>query len=463
MRKICLYLVLLGALMACDRSTKKESEAALPPLQTLPSYLSFRVNFPVGELEDGVNRVLPKLILDDALPLKGKGDTLFLKVERKGKLNLAIRKNEVFASIPLDVEAGISKKVLGVTFSNADAPVKFSGLLKASATVGIDENWDMNVTCEYKGFDLGESSKISIMGMTFNVEGTIDKALEEHEDQLSDIICGALNKAVDFRGTVEKVWMDLQKPQRIAKRPQELWLYSNPVALNGTLVPLEKDTLSVHVEFRTKINISPIKRDVEVKVPLTSRGEPLNTRAALLVYPEINLPYDLLSQTLKRELAQHEFTYEAYKVRVTDAQIMREGQKLKVKLTTTGDLNGIVYATGRPVLNEDRELVLEGFAYEIDADDEWVAMTDWAVHEFAERYVAEQVRMDMQPFLEDLDELIMTGLDKSHLAEKLDLQIGFDEVTSYQLRLTEDAIQWIFYLEGWSQLNLKKGLFKNRD
>ena len=57
----------------------------------------------------------------------------------------------------------------------------------------------------------------------------------------------------------------------------------------------------------------------------------------------------------------------------------------------------------------------------------------------------------------------MTGLDKSHLAEKLDLQIGFDEVTSYQLRLTEDAIQWIFYLEGWSQLNLKKGLFKNRD
>ncbi len=107
--------------------------------------------------------------------------------------------------------------------------------------------------------------------------------------------------------------------------------------------------------------------------------------------------------------------------------------------------------------------MLEGFAYEIDADDEWVAMTDWAVHEFAERYVAEQVRMDMQPFLEDLDELIMTGLDKSHLAEKLDLQIGFDEVTSYQLRLTEDAIQWIFYLEGWSQLNLKKGLFKNRD
>ncbi len=165
---------------------------------------------------------------------------------------------------------------------------------------------------------------------------------------------------MDFRGTVEKVWMDLQKPQRIAKRPQELWLYSNPVALNGTLVPLEKDTLSVHVEFRTKINISPIKRNVEVKVPLTSRGEPLNTRAALLVYPEINLPYDLLSQTLKRELAQHEFTYEAYKVRVTDAQIMREGQKLKVKLNTTGDLNGIVYATGRPVLNEDRSWCWRG-------------------------------------------------------------------------------------------------------
>lgn len=456
-RKIVFWGLLL--LMGCQQQAGSDEKENLPPLETPPSYLSFRVNFPVSELEDGVNRMLPTVIMDDVLPIKGK-DTLFLTVRRKGQVDMTIRKREVFATIPLEVSAAVKKKVLGMTFSNEDSPITFTGHLTASAKVEIDDEWNMDITCQYRGFDLGDSPAISFMGMTFNIDGTVEQVLEDNQDELSDLICGALNGALDFRQTVEKIWLDLQNPQRIARNPEKIWLYSAPIALNGQLIPMPKDTLCVHVEYRTAIHISPVKKVVNDKVPLGGRGAPLNTKSALIAYPELRMPYDFFTAGLKTELLGQTFTYEGYNVKIKDVAVGRRGQRLLVTVVTGGDIKGKVEVTGVPSLNEERELVLEDLKYEIDADDDWVAATDWAVHEFAEAYIQDKARLDTKPFLNGLDSIIMAGLGKSRLSPKIDVQVGFDEVNSYQLRLTDSALQWIFYVEGRAELTLKKGLFK---
>jgi len=455
-----IFLLLLFSLAACQQGKKPQDSEDLSSLDTPPSYLSFSVNFPVRELEEGVNRVLPMVLLDDVLPMKGK-DTLYLKVRRKGNVNMAIRKNRVIASVPLEVSAAVKKKMLGITISNIDAPVEFSGQLKASATIDLNDNWGMDITCQYEGFDLGKSAEFSIMGMTFRIDGTINKALENHEDQLSDVICNALHGALDFRKIVEKVWLDLQKPQRISRKPVKLWLYSEPTGLNGQLMPKDRDTLSVHVEYRTVLEISPDYQPTKKKVPLPKKGKPLHTKANLLAYPKLVLPYEMLSQSIKQELINQRFTYEGYEIQIRDVNVSHEGQKLKVDVETSGDINGTVSALGVPAINDQRELVLEDFSYQIDASDDWVKMADWAVHQFAEDYVEDQVKLDTKPFFSGLDELIMDGLAKSKLGDKLAVRIQFDKVTSYQIKLTDRALEWVFYLEGESGITLKKGLFNS--
>lgn len=456
------YLLYLVLLTYCGQKPGGSEEDTLESLETPPSYLSFRINFPVSELENGVNSILPKTILDDKLPIKGK-DTLILHIVRKGRLSLAVRQNEVFASIPLEVEAAIKKKVMGITFSNEDTPIKFSGTLKASAKVELENDWNFAIDCEYKGFDLGKNAEFSVMGITFNIDGSIEKALDKHKSELSNVICQALGNALDFRQVVNKVWADLQNPQRIAMNPTPIWLYSKPIALNGKMIPKKKDTLSVHLEYRTVIEISPDYRKPTQKVPLTDRGELLNVNTALVTYPKLILPYEMLTQSLKQELVNQHFTYEGYNIQIEDVFVGHDGQKLRVDVKTTGDIKGVVIATGVPALNENRELYLEDFGYEITSKDDWVKMVDWAVHQFAEDYIEDKARMDTKPFFDGLDQLIMDGLAKSKLAPKMDVQVSFDKISNYKMRMTSEALEWIFYLEGEAALTLKKGLFeKNR-
>lgn len=455
-----LFLIVIFLVVSCSKPRKGDEEAAgLPPIQVPPSYLSFRVNFAVTELEDGVNSVLPTILMDNAIPMKDHRDTLYLKVKRKGKLRLAVRNKQVFASIPLEIVAGIKKQVLGITFSNLDTPVTFSGIVKASADIDIADDWSIDVNCQWRGFEWTETPSFSVMGFTLDLEKTIDKEISKHSDGLADLICQSLRKSIDFRSTVEKIWMDVQDPQRIARNPRPLWLYTTPVALNGVLIPVARDTLSIHLEYRTAIHIIPEKETVREKIPLSKKGEPLNTRSALLAYPEVIIPYSIIEETIRKELKDKPFSYQGYTASITDVSVRRDGQDLELKLKTTGDLNGTVIVRGKPMLTEEKELTIEDFTYEIDAKDDWVKMTDWAIHQFAEEYIADQIKVDASPFFDQLDDIIMEGLSRSPLAGKMDLFIHFRDITSYEMRLDKEAIQWIFYLEGTSSLHLKRAVF----
>lgn len=449
----------IGLLFSCQ-SPRTESEH-LAYIQAPPSYLSFSVNFPVNELEEGVNEILPQEILDDRLQLKGK-DTLILRVVRSGKLHLTIRENEVFADIPLKVKAAIKKKVLGMTLSNEDAPVTFTGILRTSARVHLADDWNLDMACRYLEFEMEEEPEITILGISVNLEGTLKKILDDNSDNLSNIICGALHQAIDFRKILSGVWVDLQKPQRIAKKPLNLWLYSQPTALNGEFLKNKRDTLAIHLEYRTSVLISSLEQKIPVVTELPDRNKPLNHENVLVLYPELQLPYKHISETLKKVLVAQQFTYEGYRIQIEDVEVGRKGQKLKFIIQTTGDLTGKVIVTGVPALSRNRELILEDFKYEIESKDDWVQMADWAVHQFAEQYVEEKVKLDTKPFFNQLDAVIMQGLTNSKLGPKLAVNLDFKSVDSYQLRLDDDGLQWVYFIEGSAKLHLKKGLFTSK-
>lgn len=458
MRKRLLVMALIG-LGGCDLS-HKDSESELPPLETPPSYLGFRVSFPQPELQAGVNRVLPQTLFDDAVALKGEKDTLYLKIVREGDLELDIQEGRLLASIPLEITASVKKKVLGITFSNESAPLTFNGTMKASAQISITDRWDLDAICRFESFDLGDDPKITLMGMSFNVGKTVSKALEDHRDQISDLLCRALNGAIDFRQTIDAVWKNLQQPQQIAGKPQSLWLCSEPIALNGIMQPLQNDELAIHLEYRTRLRISTEKQPVVTPVPLGKQSEPLNDQPSLVAYPDIQLPFRMLTQLLRAKVVGMDFSYDDYRIEVTDAKIGRSGQKVKVTLFTQGDLNGDVTVLGRPVLSPSKELTLEDFSYEIHSENELVNLTDWAVHLFAEPYLADQLHLDVKPVLDNLDDIIAEGIASSPVGSKMALEISLNAIDSYKTRLTDDYIEWIFYVEGRSELTLKRGLFR---
>ncbi len=460
MKKLFLLTTLIVAFWGCQPPIRNK-EVKVESLETPPSYLGFRINLPVSELQDGINKVLPGILVDDKIPLKGK-DTLFLKIKRSDKLNLAVRKRTVYLSISLEVEAAVKKRVLGVTISNLDNPLQFSGTLKSSTDISLQEDWQMGTQCKYLGFDLEEARDVSILGLKINIDKSINKLLDNHEEELSDVICMAMDQAFDLKRSLNKIWYDLQDPIRIAKNPKKLFLNATPTQLNAELIPKSKDTLSVHVEYKGLIEITPEFISKSKKITLPNLDKPFNKKPALVAYPKVIVPYEELSSQLQKELANQQFEYEGYRIKIEGVKVKRSNQGLTFEISTKGDINGTILASGLPGLNDDQELIFTDFKYDIDSDDDWIKMADWTVHQFAEEYLEKKIKMDIRPFFEDLHIKIMDGLSKSRLKDKLGVNIEFVQIESYQMGLTDTAIEWIFYMEGKATLTLKSGLFKKK-
>lgn len=441
----------------------RAGEKDIPPIETPPSYLGVRITFPGEELQAGVNRVLPMTLFDGGVPLEEAPDTLFLKIVRQGDLKLDIREQRIYASIPLEITVAVKKKVMGITFSNQQTPISFKGTMNASAEVAITEDWELDAICHFEKFDLGETPKINVMGLSINLEKPITKALKSHEDDISNVICTALNSAIHFRSTIDELWKDLQQPLLVAGKPHPLWMYSEPIVLNGELQPLRNNELAIHLEYRTHLRLTTEKHSVSKIIELSSRGEPLNNQPTLVAYPDVLLPYQLLTEQLKTRIAGMAFDYEAYHLEITDAEVGRDGQRIRVRLSAKGDFNGDLIVLGRPVISEDKILTLEDFSYEVASDNDLVNLTDQAVHYLVEQYITTQLEIDLQPFLSKFDQVISHGIAQSSVGTKMDLDITFNDISSYKIRLTDDAIQWIFFADGVASLTLKRGLFGTKN
>ena len=161
------------------------------------------------------------------------------------------------------------------------------------------------------------------------------------------------------------VYQDIQSPLQIVKQPLPLFLDSNPNALNGELLSNKRDTLSLHVEYRSDVLISP-KSQTESAKSLPSRNNPLNTDNRLMMYPDIRIGYNELSTILTEILAGESFEYEDYTIKINTAEVKPAGQRLQINLNVSGDVSGLVKVSGVPVLNEDRSMSLSQFKYEID-------------------------------------------------------------------------------------------------
>jgi hypothetical protein len=460
--RIALGIIVLLGLQYCASPNRTLEAETVALLEVPPSYFSFRVNITADELQQGLNDVMPMHIMDGAMTMKNDSDTLFLKVKRKGKLKLAVRKNELFVSLPLEVEAAIKKKVFGITMSNEDSPITFEGVLRASTKFKFGANWDMDLTCSYLGFDIESDVQFNILGMNFGLKKTINKALEEHSDELSDLICRGVNEAFDFHRIIEKVWIDLQKGKRIAQNPAKLFLYTQPLALSGKVIPKERDTISIHLEYRTIVQISPVDKILNEVMPLPKRGMPLSTDPRIQAYPEVRLGFDQLSSFLKDQLTNQVFEYSDYKISFSDVKVRRSANKLEIELTSKGDITGKFLIYGRPHLDKEGLFTLEDFSYQVIADEEWVEMADWAIHEVVEQLILEKATMDVSTFLDDLDSVIVAGLSKSKIAPKVKVNFELFEVKSHKVYVSDQYVQWIFYTDGETSLHLKKGVFDKK-
>ena len=444
-----LYFVLGCLLLVGCRDIKDKGSINEEINEVPPSYISFRVAFPASEIEQGVNKIIPDVLLDEEVDINNGGGRLFLKVMRKGDLDLTIKKTTAYASIPLKFSVAVTKNILGMKISNKDSPIEFSGRVSVSSDVSLRDDWNLDLNCQWRGIEWDEEPVVRLLGMSFDVSETISRVIEDNNEKISSLLCDHLEKSIDLRHHLSKVWTEVQQPIKIAKEPVNLWLMFRPEALKGELVPYERDTLAIHLEWRSGINIShtrPLSENNLVKLP--RRSNPLNTISNLSAQVMLTMPMQFINDQIEHELEGRPFEYRGYQLIIERIEVSGQGQTIAVSLDVSGDLDGVIKMKGRPSISEEMLLSLDDLDYRIDTKNKWVMITDFLLHPLVKSYLGDIVNIEVKDLLMELDSLAMSGIEKTELGEKIDPDLEFRQFYSTQIAITETELQWVIALKG---------------
>ena len=428
-------------------------------LKNASSTLQFPVDFPIPDLALAVNRVLPPILLEKSLSLNKKGDKLDLTITSIGKMSLASRGEKLYASIPVEIEAVISKKVVGIRLANKE-PLRFSMDLGIETTLALGDNWQLETQCRLTRREWITEPEVKVLMLNINLKNLVDDQITLHQNEIESAICSALEKLVPIRREIEKIWRLMNEPHLIAREPVSLWLDGDPKVFSAMLDQQARDTLRVNIYVNTDLIISAQNPKAQ-KLPSLPANKHLEVNDYNLdLHPKLYASKEVLEKNLQMRVIGKRLAYEGYYIEISDASLELIDNYFKIILETAGDLSLGIEVLAQPALSEDLSLIFTDIQYTIRSDNYMINAADWLVNASFTKYLKDKAVIPLAILLESLDQKIIKALNTSKTGTSLGLDISFASIKSKETIYEPDRLIWLFDIQGDAHLYLKDELIQ---
>ncbi|SNS51437.1 protein of unknown function [Ekhidna lutea] len=458
-------LFLLGLVWSCQQKSQEQPQEAIGKtavenIQSIESSrLTFPLDFPINELTNLINESLPDVLLNDTLQLKKEGEYLTIKIEPIGDMLLASYADNLDASIPMKITAEIEKKVLGI---KVHKPIEFLVRVDMHTQLSIAENWNLSSHCKIQQIHWIEPPVIELLGIKVNLEKKIEKKLLEKAGVIENKVCTAVQSLVPLRQQVEKIWTILSEPHRIGKKPIDIWLSGNPSFFSAHFSKEVNDTLRVIIHTESEIFITPLEGMEYQEKPMPSNSfTPTDSDNELDIKVDVYLPYDQINKLLKSKFDSTAFSFEGASIITANFLADTKNGKLHLKFDVLGSFNATIDAYAYPILDEEKNLIIDSIDYDINSENSFVHLANWVASDRLTEFLKSNATIPLSHILDSLDFKIVKALNKSKIGRKVDLNIAFSKLESDTLIFTDDGLQWLFDVDGNAHAYLTDEIVNN--
>ncbi|MCU0357488.1 MAG: DUF4403 family protein, partial [Cyclobacteriaceae bacterium] len=213
-------LVMLCILAACKKITPEAPlRTSLDSTLHVPvSVLNIPVHYPVKDLEDMANEKLANKIIEAKLPISQGNDTIFLSVSKFKRLTIAYDGDRgITYKLPVEINGFVHSKVMGIKIQNKE-PVHAKIIITLFSDLYLDKTWDLVTKSELRSIEWIEEPKIKVAGININLKKTIENILEKNKEKITQKLDESTADLVKIRQSVEKLWVDIQKPIRVNRK-----------------------------------------------------------------------------------------------------------------------------------------------------------------------------------------------------------------------------------------------------
>ena len=446
----------LGGAVSCNR-VRPEAPATLdfePAIPDPVSYLAGNVTFKIRDLEKKINRSLNPVLVSEENFAGKKGEAWRLRVERTGPVRIKYANQQVSFSAPLQVwysnPIGLGKhrksRQLCALAVNFVSPL------------AVASNWRLTTRSRFENYRWIQKPKVRLLGVKIGVTKLAENILDKRRAEIEAAIDQAVHNELRLDKEVRRIWRDLQKPLRISRKPEELWIIPRPFSV--VVAPVSGDAqrivVALRVAFRvdTRFGSRPELIALE-KLPRLLRRNKLPEASRLQVLARI--PYADVNRVLTRTLNDQKLDLAGGRLTVKNTVVYGNGRSLILRTDVGGAVNGTLYFRGQPGYDTlNNTLYLQNVDFDVDTKERLFASADWLLHDHLRDTLQSAMVVPLNQQIAQLPTTIETAFARSGAGRKTELDIDAFRMVPKRIVVRPDGVQVLISVESKVAVKVKR-------
>lgn len=461
---VLVFLISVGIGCKQDRSSAIEkqridSDSILPlPVSIVAVPLRYELHY----FEQWLNEMIRGKFLDKVFTVNDERDSLWLQLERSGRIRLAIRNQKILIDVPVKATGTYKATILGIGIKNRNA-VDAELLLKLEVDARLNEQWKLVTVTSLDTIIWQTDPNIRIAGINIDLKNRINRIFIQKEDEFLKRLDAVFFKEIDLRKVIGKVWHDLQKPIYLVKRDPYAWLLLQPQTVTGKVLLNDPSALVFDLAIEMTARAKVFEIDSSFERTLLPDLKLANTSNTFDFVIQGSIPYDKTALHIQKLMSETPISAKGYSVMIDSVELFGTSNGLAVCVDFTGDMDGRVYVQGTPVYNpETKMLEIEQFDYQLHSESFLVSATmDFLYDQIIDR-VSDYLYIDLEDHISTLPDLITYSIDTGKVGDKLSLFFDTLNILEVEVLVSGKDLYFNVHTSGRARLDLQRLDVKRR-
>jgi hypothetical protein len=184
---------------------------------------------------------------------------------------------------------------------------------------------------------------------------------------------------------------------------------------------------------------------------------------SLEIYVHSLIPFTKINEVLNKELRDTPLSASGYTAYIKKIRVYGTDEGIAIRADIKGDVNGRIYLRGAPVYDTlNTTFGVQNFEFDVESEDVLISSADWLLHTTVVEMLSEKLTINVQPYVDQLPQLIMQAIERGKAGEKIDVNIGALRLTPVQVITTRNDIQLIVKATGKAALELEDKVFAKK-
>ncbi|NID12188.1 DUF4403 family protein [Fibrivirga algicola] len=454
---ILVTLLALCWATACQKVKPKAptAEGFDPPIPEAFSFLAGPITFQIKSLEDKINASIKTEIVSPETMKGQKGASFNMRVRRTGRIRIRYVNHKVTFSAPLEIWLD---NPIRLRKKNHAKEALCALLVDFQSPLQVASDWRLTTRVSLVKHTWIKPPKVRVLGINIPFANLAESVIQKRRPEIEKAIDEAVYEGLRLDKQVKPVWLDLQKPLVLAKKPDSLWLVPTPFSVAVGEVTGDEKTLTVpiRVAFYTKTVIGPRpKIALNRTLPTIRRDKHIKQVTDLRVMNFIS--YDDINRILAKQLKGRKLELAGGLLTINKTTVYGGQHAVIIRADVGGAVKGTLFFRGQPAYDTlTHTLLVKNIDFDVETEERLLSTADWLLHDRLNDTLAKALKFPIRQQIDKLPTLIDTAFEKAKAGKKNDLDILTFQFVPQIIAIRPDGIQALLKVETTVAFKVKK-------